>query len=113
MAGAERLPDVAGTRLLKRQTPHPLALPRVKTERRAQVTGPRFLDRWPKVWPCRDFQAHARAQVTRECAGTSDTGYAGTGDRSAGVWDTWSVSENTKSTRRLSFASIKSTLLGP
>ena len=29
-AGAERLRDVAGTRLLKRQTPHPLALPHIK-----------------------------------------------------------------------------------
>ena len=29
---AERLRDVAGTRLLKRQTPHPLALPHIKTE---------------------------------------------------------------------------------
>ena len=32
VAGAERLRDVAGTRLLKRQTPHPLALPHIKTE---------------------------------------------------------------------------------
>ena len=66
---------MAGTRLLKRQTPHPLALPHIKTERRAQVTGPHFRDRWPKVWPCRDFRhmhghndkrhASARAQVTR------------------------------------------------
>ena len=32
VAGAERLRDVAGTRLLKQQTPHPLALPHIKTE---------------------------------------------------------------------------------
>ena len=33
VARAERLRDVAGTRRLKRQTPHPLALPHIKTEK--------------------------------------------------------------------------------
>ena len=54
VAGAERPPNVAGTRLFKRQAPHPLALPHFKTLKRAQETGPRLCDRWPKVWLCHD-----------------------------------------------------------